>query len=334
MKAKMELKNTVLSIFLLKGVREMAGRNEFRGDACSLQWRCAFRRPEVKACECLTGWQEEVASYLATPNSCKHSDLPLRISLSHPVPFPSPLQIWVRKTSDSTKMRIYLGQLQRGLFVIRRRSAAWLSPVLFFPCPLFWNGFWFCFALNRKFLTWDLLLAWPWKMENTVVDSARRPCGQVLPAFVSFFPCLDFFQSSVTMRLFYFQENWEFALLISLFFACTLSFFFFKASFEFEGTSLLIICRSCCHEEREGVPSSVHFHVLNLISGSCSYLPCQAQFTVSPEAWGRGPSRRRLILLALSLLGEMNALCNIWRMPSIPPAERQKNSPGRRHALQ
>lgn len=88
-------------------------------------------------------------------------------------------------------------------------------------------------------------------------------------------------------------------------------FFFFKASFEFEGTSLLIICRSCCHEEREGVPSSVHFHVLNLISGSCSYLPCQAQFTISPEAWGRDPSRRRLILLALSLLGEMNALCNI-----------------------
>ncbi|XP_078809414.1 sin3 histone deacetylase corepressor complex component SDS3 isoform X2 [Oryzias latipes] len=32
--------------------------------------------------------------------------------------------IWVRKTSDSTKMRIYLGQLQRGTFVIRRRSAS------------------------------------------------------------------------------------------------------------------------------------------------------------------------------------------------------------------
>nr|XP_048278817.1 sin3 histone deacetylase corepressor complex component SDS3 [Myodes glareolus] len=31
-------------------------------------------------------------------------------------------EIWVRKTSDSTKMRIYLGQLQRGLFVIRRRK--------------------------------------------------------------------------------------------------------------------------------------------------------------------------------------------------------------------
>lgn len=36
-------------------------------------------------------------------------------------------QIWVRKTSDSTKMRIYLGQLQRGTFVIRRRSASWSS---------------------------------------------------------------------------------------------------------------------------------------------------------------------------------------------------------------
>ncbi|CAH2295987.1 sin3 histone deacetylase corepressor complex component SDS3 [Pelobates cultripes] len=33
-------------------------------------------------------------------------------------------EIWVRKSSDSTKMRIYLGQLQKGTFVIRRRSAA------------------------------------------------------------------------------------------------------------------------------------------------------------------------------------------------------------------
>ncbi|NWT05040.1 SDS3 deacetylase, partial [Mionectes macconnelli] len=33
-------------------------------------------------------------------------------------------EIWVRKTSDSTKMRIYLGQLHRGVFVMRRRSAA------------------------------------------------------------------------------------------------------------------------------------------------------------------------------------------------------------------
>uniref|UniRef100_A0A2K5XV37 Uncharacterized protein n=1 Tax=Mandrillus leucophaeus TaxID=9568 RepID=A0A2K5XV37_MANLE len=33
-------------------------------------------------------------------------------------------EIWVRKTSDSIKMRIYLGQLQPGFFVICQRSAA------------------------------------------------------------------------------------------------------------------------------------------------------------------------------------------------------------------
>lgn len=68
------------------------------------------------AWEGLASRQEEVVHFLPTPNSC--------ISISHLVSFPFPLQIWVRKTSDSTKMRIYLGQLQRGLFVIRRRSAA------------------------------------------------------------------------------------------------------------------------------------------------------------------------------------------------------------------
>ncbi|EPY74951.1 sin3 histone deacetylase corepressor complex component SDS3 [Camelus ferus] len=39
-------------------------------------------------------------------------------------------EIWVRKTSDSTKMRIYLGQLQRGLFVIRRRWGDELDGVI------------------------------------------------------------------------------------------------------------------------------------------------------------------------------------------------------------
>ncbi|CAK7296744.1 hypothetical protein VULLAG_LOCUS5650 [Vulpes lagopus] len=33
-------------------------------------------------------------------------------------------EVWVRKTSDNVKMRIYLGQLLHGLFVIRWRSAA------------------------------------------------------------------------------------------------------------------------------------------------------------------------------------------------------------------
>uniref|UniRef100_A0A8I3Q0D6 SDS3 homolog, SIN3A corepressor complex component n=1 Tax=Canis lupus familiaris TaxID=9615 RepID=A0A8I3Q0D6_CANLF len=44
-------------------------------------------------------------------------------------------EIWVRKTSDSTKMRIYLGQLQRGLFVIRR-SISKLTP---WKAPKVWS---------------------------------------------------------------------------------------------------------------------------------------------------------------------------------------------------
>lgn len=73
--------------------------------------------------------------------------------------------------------------------------------------------------------------------------------------------------------------------------------------------------------------SAMDFHVLSLISGSCSYFPCQAQFSVSPEAWGRGPSRRRFVLQALNLLRN-KCLCNTWRMPCTPLAERQKSLPG------
>lgn len=69
-------------------------------------------------------------------------------------------------------------------------------------------------------------------------------------------------------------------------------FFSFKASSKFEETALSIICRSFFHgEEQEGVPSAMRFHLLNPISGSRRSLPCQAQFTASSEAWGRGPSR-------------------------------------------
>lgn len=101
---------------------------------------------------------------------------------------------------------------------------------------------------------------------NTVVDSERHFCGRPLPAFVLFFPCLDTFQSSVGMRLFC-QEYWELALLTPLLFDYTLSFFFFKpplslfkASFEFEETTLLVTCRSFYHEQaQEVIHSTVHF---------------------------------------------------------------------------
>lgn len=176
---------------------------------------------------------------------------------------------------------------------------------------------------------------WPWQMENTVVDSARHSRGQPHPALHHSFPaptssgrpspwnCCTLWSIGSWLYQFFF-----FLLMLCLFF-----FFSFKASSE--ETALSIICRSFFHgEEQEGVPSAMRFHLLNPISGSHRSLPCRAQFAASPEAWGRGPSRRRVILRTLSLLGETNVLCYVWCVPSIPPAERQKSLHERQRALQ
>lgn len=165
-------------------------------------------------------------------------------------------------------------------------------------------------------------------MESTVVDSLRHFCGRSLPT-------LSVFSASTSSRdrspgdYFTFRSTGGLIYLpfISLFFAYTC---FWKPLSLKGQLFLLIIFRSLYHgEEQEGIHSPVHFHILNLISGSRSYFPRRAQFTISPEAWGRGPSRRRWILLALSLLGQINALCDIWRTLSIPLAEWWKTLPGR-----
>lgn len=199
------------------------------------------------------------------------------------------------------------------------------------PLTLFLEWFWFlvlfCFLLNRNFLTWDLLLSLgKWRTLFWILQGAFMA---ICFHFYFILSCLDFFQPSVTMRRFSFQEYWEFDLLICLFF-CFVVFFSPKVPLSWKGHFFLLsIFRSFYHEEeQEGIHSAMDFHVLNMISGSCSYFLCRAQFSVSPEAWGRGPSRRRLILLALSLLREINAFCNIWRMPCTPLAERQKSLPG------
>ncbi|XP_047554268.1 sin3 histone deacetylase corepressor complex component SDS3 isoform X1 [Lutra lutra] len=70
-------------------------------------------------------------------------------------------EIWVRKTSDSTKMRIYLGQLQRGLFVIRRRCLLGIQPQSLhqvFKFPLRHSDTRGRFHhLEKTFLPWGLL---------------------------------------------------------------------------------------------------------------------------------------------------------------------------------
>lgn len=190
---------------------------------------------------------------------------------------------------------------------------------------------WFGFLLNRVF---NLEIApWPWKMENTVVDSARHFCGQPLPSLChSFRPrLLPAISPHETVLLLGVLRVW-FTYVFSF---CLYFVLFFKPPLSLKGhLSLLIIFRSFCHEEeQEGIHSAVRFHAFSLISGPRTYFTCWTQFTICPEAWGRGPSRRRLVLLALSLLGEINAWCNIWRMPSTPQAERQKNMPGSLRAL-
>ncbi|KAM9750554.1 sin3 histone deacetylase corepressor complex component SDS3 isoform 3-T3 [Dama dama] len=67
-------------------------------------------------------------------------------------------EIWVRKTSDSTKMRIYLGQLQRGLFVIRRRKMCFC-----------------CSVENGETLGTDLSTTWSQDHGVAVSSTERQP---------------------------------------------------------------------------------------------------------------------------------------------------------------
>lgn len=83
---------------------------------------------------------------------------------------------------------------------------------------------------------------------------------------------------------------------------CLFILFFLKPPLSLKGHLFFFFFLVFRSFYQEGIYFALHFHGLNLISGSRSSFPCRAQFTVSPEAWGRGPSRRRLILLALSFL--------------------------------
>lgn len=121
-----------------------------------------------------------------------------------------------------------------------------------------------------------------------------------------------------------------------LFFAYALSFFFFsfKATSDLKGQfSLLSVGLSSMARSRKGYPLQCVFHHLNPISGSRRSLPCQAQFAASPEAWGRGPSRRRVILRTQP---SRRNECLVLRLcvPSVPLSERQEHSRGRQRALQ
>lgn len=127
---------------------------------------------------------------------------------------------------------------------------------------------------------------WPWKMENTVVDPARHFCGQPLHLCV-ILSCLNFFQPSLTMRLLLLG-------VVGVRFTYFLIFcFYFVSPFLGHPLSLkghlflLIIFRSFNHEkEQEGIHSTMHFQVLKLISGSCSFSTLVEPISLFPHMHG------------------------------------------------
>ena len=166
---------------------------------------------------------------------------------------------------------------------------------------------------------------WPWQMENTVVDSARHSGGQPHPALHHSFPA-----STSSSR----PSPWDCCTLrsigswlyqFSFFCLCFVFFFFsFKATSDLKGQfSLLSVGLSSMARSRKGYPLQCVFHHLNPISGSRRSLSCQAQFAASPEAWGRGPSRRRVILRTQPSRRNECLVLSLC-VPSVPLSERQR----------
>lgn len=128
-------------------------------------------------------------------------------------------------------------------------SSTLLPPTLFQEwCFVSFSSYWKVFNLG--------IAPWPWKMENTVVDSERHFCGQPLPSlFYSFLPRL----LPAISRHETIQEYWEFDWLISLFFAlcvCVLKPYLSTKGLLF----LLIILSSFYHEEEQkGIHPTRHF---------------------------------------------------------------------------
>lgn len=331
---KKKLRITVLSIFVLKVVKEVTGRNEFTG-------RCLLSAVEARGQggvhEGLLGWQEEVASCLLAPSSCRHPCALKHVSLStgfSSCSFSFPTDLGEEDKRQHQDEDLFGPASAWALCDPPEVSGLMFSSILLPSTPfLEWFLVLSCF-LNRKFLTWEWLLGlgrrrtlW-WIPQGTLVASPIPPCivlslRQLL--LVVRHPETVVRSGALGVG---FTDFFFFGL---CFVFC---FFSFKAFSKFEERALSIICRPFFHgEEQEGVPSAMRFHLLNPISGSRRSLPCQAQFTASSEAWGRGPSRRA-ILRTRSLLGEMNVLCYVWCVPSIPPAERQKSLRERQRALQ
>lgn len=188
---KKKLRITVLSIFVLKVVKEVTGRNEFTG-GCLLS--AVEARGQGGVYEGLLGWQEEVASCLLAPSSCRHPCALKHVSLSTGFSSSS-FSFFPTDLGEEDKRQHQDEDLLGPASAWALRDPPEVSGLMFssiLPSTPFLE--WFlvlsCF-LNRKFLTWEWLLGlgrwrtlW-WIPQGTLVAAP--------PRLASFFPCADFF---------------------------------------------------------------------------------------------------------------------------------------------
>lgn len=160
---------------------------------------------------------------------------------------------------------------------------------------------------------------WPWQMENTVVDSTRHSRGSPAPPCI-ILSCAQLLlvcpsPETVVLSL----EHWELAL--PMVYALSL-FFSFKASWSEETAFLLSVGLSSMARSRKGYPLQCVFNFWTNQWINVRSLPCQHS-SLLPQKLG-AEVLAEVILRTLSLLGEMNVLCYVWCVPSIPPLKDRK----------
>lgn len=165
-----------------KVVKEVTGRNEFTG-------RCLLSAVEARGQggvhEGLLGWQEEVASCLLAPSSCRHPCALKHVSLStgfSSCSFSFPTDLGEEDKRQHQDEDLFGPASAWALCDPPEVSGLMFSSILLPSTPfLEWFLVLSCF-LNRKFLTWEWLLGlgrrrtlW-WIPQGTLVASPVPPC--------------------------------------------------------------------------------------------------------------------------------------------------------------
>ena len=180
---KKKLRITVLSIFVLKVVKKVTGRNEFK---CGCLLSVVEARGQGGAYEGLLGWQDEVARCLPAPSWCRHPCALKHVSLSTAFSScsfsfsPTDLGEEDKRQHQDEDL---LGPASAWALCDPPEVSGLMFSSILLPSTLFLEGFLVlsCF-LNRKFLTWEWLIGlgrwrtlW-WILQGTLVASPIPPC--------------------------------------------------------------------------------------------------------------------------------------------------------------